>query len=90
MTMCWRNTPSVVKPATPQHLEGVARQEEDRLGRLRRALQRAAEPDVADLDHAVLGLDAQEAHDAGREAARHVQDRVEVRIGRRSLGFQMT
>ena len=75
-----------LQPAVPEHLEGVARQQEDRLGRLRRALQRAAEPDVADLDHAVRGLDAQEADDAGRRPGRAVDDRVEVRIGRRRLG----
>ena len=57
-----------LQPPVAERLEGVARQQEDRLGRLRRALQRTAEPDVTDLDHAVRGLNAQEAHDAGGRA----------------------
>ncbi len=50
-----------LQAAVAEVVEGVAREQVDRLGRGRRALQRGAEPHVADLDDRVARGDAQEA-----------------------------
>ena len=57
-----------LQAAVAEAVEGLAREQVDRLGGRGRALQRGAEPDVADLDASVRGLDAQEADDAGGAA----------------------
>src|SRR4051794_5337231 len=69
-----------LQPPVAEVVERVAREQVDRLGRPGRALQRRAEPDVADLDDAVGGLDAQVAGHAERAAAHPVDDGEEQRV----------
>ena len=52
-----------LEAAVSELVEGVARKQEDRLGRGRSSLQFGAEPDVPDLDHPVLGDDRQVGDD---------------------------
>ena len=70
-------------------VERVAREQEDRLGRLARPLQAQPEPDVPDLDDAVLGGDAQVARHAAGAPVTEVDDRVEQRILGRGVRLEL-
>ena len=82
-----RHREATTSEAVAEVVERVPREQVDRLGRGRCALQRRAEPDVADLDAAVLGLDAQVGDDADRPAVLH--DREEQRVLRRRLRLEV-
>ncbi|MNZ84927.1 hypothetical protein D3C78_1037000 [compost metagenome] len=68
-----------LEAAIAEFVEGMPGQQEHRLGGARRALHGGAEGDVADLDAAVLGCDAQVAEQA-QGAAAFTQHRVELRV----------
>ena len=57
-----------LEAAVAEVVEGMLGEQEDRLGRGGRALELWAEPDVPDLDHAVLGDDRQVGDDSQRLA----------------------
>ena len=71
-----------LQPAVTELIEGVPRHQIDGLGRLSRALERGRKPDVADLDHAVLGGHPHVARHALRRACLGVDHGKEKRVGR--------
>ena len=74
-----------LEAAVAELVEGVVREQVDGLGGGRRALQSCSEPDVADLDDALLGGDAQVGGHARRALVRQRGQRVEERV-LRALG----
>ena len=77
-----------LQPPVAQDIERMPGHDEDRFGRLPGPLQLRRKPDVADLDHAVLGNDAHERCNSARGLSLAIDDRESQRIVQRGAFFE--